>query len=159
MCEVGWALSNPPRRRYSRGQMVGSRLCAVLTATRSAQHTPPQRQNSQRVSAQGGFLGGNKVYLVVPWTLLLFFRTLMRGFLLKHQLTLRFQCASQRQLCSIWASMSSYARGQPPAGAPCRVARPAAGLRLSPSSSSSCTRRKVCSSVLERLRLPRACLC
>ena len=35
--------------------------------------------------------------------------------------TLYFRCASQRQLCSIWANMFTYARAQPSAVAPCRV--------------------------------------
>ena len=47
-----------------------------------------------------------------------FSRTSVRDFKLQHQVTLLFGDASQRQLCSRWASMFSYARAQPPAGPP-----------------------------------------
>ena len=49
---------------------------------REAHSTHPRSQISQRISAQDGFIGGNNVYSVVPWTLLLFFGTLIREFLL-----------------------------------------------------------------------------
>ena len=116
-------------------------------------------QIGQGFSAWDAVLVGTWAYSVVPWRLLLFFGTLRRAFSSSMVVTLYFRCASQRQLCSMWASMLSYARAQPPAGAPCRVARPAAGLRLSPSSSSSSTRRKRCALWRSTLRSPHACLC
>ena len=54
------------------------------------------------------FLVGTSASKVVPWPLLLFFRTLMREFQLQRWFTLLPEHASQRQLCSRWASMSSY---------------------------------------------------
>ena len=80
-------------------------------------------------------------------------------FQLQHHGTLLSGHAGQRQLCTRWASMFSYARAQPPAGASCLVPRPAADLRRSSSSSSSSTRRKVCSRGPTLSRPSRVCLC
>ena len=65
-------------------------------------------RNSRRFSWHGAVLGGTKDSTVVPWLLLLFFRTLVRDFQLQHQVTLLFGDASQRQLCSRWTRIFSY---------------------------------------------------
>ena len=54
------------------------------------------------------FLVGTSAAKVVPWPLLLFFRTLMREFQLQRWFTLLPERASQWQLCSRWATTTSY---------------------------------------------------
>ena len=93
--------------------------------------------NLQRFSAQGAAFDGVKVSKVVPLPLLLFFGTLMRGFQLQHHGTLLPEHASQRQLCSRWATTSSYDARKAAGRSPCHVHWPAACFRAAPSSSSS----------------------
>ena len=45
---------------------------------------------------------------MVSWVLLLFFRTLTRGFQLQHQVTLLSGHAGQQRMCSRWASIFNY---------------------------------------------------
>ena len=65
-------------------------------------------RSCQGFSSEGAVLGGNKDSKVVPWLLLLLFRTSLRDFKLQPQWTLLFGDAWQRQLCSRWTRIFSY---------------------------------------------------
>ena len=104
---------------------------------READSVHPLSQISQGFSERGAVLDGNKSSKVVPRPLLLFFRTLICGFQLQHHGTLLPEHASQRQLCSRWATTSSYDACTAAGRCPCHVHWPAACFRAAPSSSSS----------------------
>ena len=77
---------------------------------READSVHPLSQNVQGFSARGAFLVGTWTYSVVLLMLLLFFRTLTRGFHLLHQVTLLSGHAGQQQMCTRlegWGSVST----------------------------------------------------
>ena len=75
---------------------------------REAASVRPLAQNGHRFSGRGAGIGGTKGSKMVPWVLLFFFGQLIRVFQLQHHGTLLSGHASQRQLCSRWASIFSY---------------------------------------------------
>ena len=135
------------------------RRCAMVRASRSSQRAPALAQNGHRFSGRGAGIGGTKGSKMVPWVLLFFFGQLIRVFQLQHHGTLLSGHASQRQLCSRWASMSSY-DGQT-AAEPCHMLCGMAGGCYCVGQHLPRVRRRVerCALAVARFPDPHVCTC